>query len=467
MGWFSGTLHLMGSAMRGANAVSLWTGNMIYTGLQNARTKKEVRALYQHAADANFRNRGVTVLPCMDKQALLLTTGEPDDNDVYDLDGSEQTAALDYIWGADDTPDSMIVSGGRNEDRIRALIPFVYKAQTDRPPVSVAVLHCGNRRLEQMLNAYTAGTEIVSRTGVYYDVFRGMPVDDIAGLLYETMPEKSAGPNAEALLRALSAVLLRRDNGITLHSLAAFPVASLKQTADSMFASGQFSKDEYDEISMNYMMGAQEAGAVQVFLHQLSKQAESVCGKPRSAVSNIKRMLTQGMTVVLEVGRSGTELLTALIAHHLELLRLQNRSFVLVLDDLPLGRCPELCSLLRGGAYAVSSQDFIASLHGTQQGDDLFAEITGGVRTTVLFRHSSGLSCQKWSEHFGKYRKIRIRQTLTQTNAYMNTSNSWGLSVDEQDEPRIRAETVGRLADGAACIHSIDGILIADVREPT
>ena len=47
----------------------------------------------------------------------------------------------------------------------------------------------------------------------------------------------------------------------------------------------------------------------------------------------------------------------------------------------------------------------------------------------------------------------------------MNTSNSRGLSVDEADEPRIRAETLGKLANGLACIHSINGILIADVRD--
>ena len=47
----------------------------------------------------------------------------------------------------------------------------------------------------------------------------------------------------------------------------------------------------------------------------------------------------------------------------------------------------------------------------------------------------------------------------------MNTSNSRGLSVDEADEPRIRAETLGKLADGLACIHSIDGILIAEVKD--
>ena len=34
-------MSLFGSMFQGASSASLWTGNMIYTALQNARTKKE------------------------------------------------------------------------------------------------------------------------------------------------------------------------------------------------------------------------------------------------------------------------------------------------------------------------------------------------------------------------------------------------------------------------------------------
>ena len=54
MGWFGTTMGIMGGVARGATSASMLTGNAIYTALQNARTKKEIRALYQHATDANF-----------------------------------------------------------------------------------------------------------------------------------------------------------------------------------------------------------------------------------------------------------------------------------------------------------------------------------------------------------------------------------------------------------------------------
>ena len=464
MGWFGNTMGIMGGVARGTASASMWTGNMIYTALQNARTKKEIRALYKHASDANFQNRAVAVLPGISKQQLLLTSGEPDDNDVYDYQSQSGTAALDYIWGETNTPNSIIVSGGQNKERVCALIPFVHKAQAENIPV--IVLHTGNADLERMIQNHSRAAEFISRKGVFYDVFRGMPVDDIAFLLFETMPSDAATPAAESLLRALIEILLLTDGKITLHNLAAFPLITLKNKIDAMYKGGLLNDNEYDEINHYCMAGSSDTDAVRIFLNRLNRQSEAIYGKPLSNFSNTKRMLNQKGVIAIDVGNSGNELLVTLVLNHLLLLQGQGKEFAILLDNIPISRHEKISDLLRGHPYAISSQDFISSLFGGEQrGDDLFSEFTGNVNTTVLFRHASGTTCQKWSEHLGKYRKIRIRYNIAQNNAFMNTSNSRGLSVDEADEPRIRAETIGKLADGLACIHSIDGILIAEVKD--
>ncbi len=464
MGLFGNAMGIMGGVARGTASASMWTGNMIYTALQNARTKKEIRALYKHASDANFQNRAVAVLPSISKQQLLLTSGEPDDNDVYDYQSQSGTAALDYIWGETNIPDSVIVSGGQSKERVCALIPFVHKAQTENIPV--IALHTGSADLEHMIQNHSRAAEFISRKGVFYDVFRGMPADDIAFLLYETMPSDVATPAAESLLRALIEVLLLTDGKITLHNLAAFPLITLKSKIDAMYKGGLLSNDEYDEINHYCMAGSSDTDAVRIFLNRLNRQSEAIYGKPLSRFSNTKSMLNQKGVIAIDVGNSGNELLVKLVLNHLLLLQGQGKEFAILLDNIPISRHEKISDLLRGHPYAISSQDFISSLFGGEQrGDDLFSEITGNVNTTVLFRHASGTTCQKWSEHLGKYRKIRIRYNIAQNNAFMNTSNSRGLSVDEADEPRIRAETLGKLADGLACIHSIDGILIAEVKD--
>ena len=94
MGWFGTAFGIMGGAVKGATTASMWTGNMIYTGLQNARTKKEIREIYGRASEANFRNRSVAVLPSLDKHQLMLTSGDPSENDIYDYPAESKTAAL-------------------------------------------------------------------------------------------------------------------------------------------------------------------------------------------------------------------------------------------------------------------------------------------------------------------------------------------------------------------------------------
>jgi hypothetical protein len=452
----------MGGVMKGSMTASMWTGNALHTALQKAKTKKEIRAIYQQAADANYQNRSVAVLPNVDKQQLLLTSGDPNDNDVFDMTFQGSTPAIDYIWGDAKEPEGAIVSGGQNDARVRALMPFVHKSQQEN--IALIAIHNGNRDLEAMIKAHSVDCEFISRGQLYYDAFRGMPVDDMAYLLYETMPEDSASPSAEALLHSLLEAVLRTKGAVTFRDLAAFPLADLKDTLDKLQKSGEITPEEYREIDRFYMAGSSELDTVRIFLNKLNRQAEGIYGKPLNSVCNIKRMLNRKGVIAIDVGGVNNDLVFSLIINHLMLLQSQGRDFTILLDDIPLSRFSKASDLLRGRTYAISHSDFISSLFGgAGRGEDLFSEITGNAKTLVLFKHASGTSCQKWSEHLGKYHKIRIRYNISQNNAFMNSSDSRGISVDEADEPRVRAETLGKLPGALACIHNSGGTLFAEV----
>lgn len=164
------------------------------------------------------------------------------------------------------------------------------------------------------------------------------------------------------------------------------------------------------------------------------------------------------------MGGVNNELIGELVINHLMLLQAQGKEFSILLDDVPISRFLKIRDLLRGRTYAISQKDFISSLYGGDiHGDELFAELTGNVAKIVLFRHSSGTSCQKWSDFMGKYKKIRIRYNISQNNSFMNSSDTRGISVDETDEPRVRAETLGKLTGSLACVYSTNGILFAEV----
>lgn len=458
-------MGILGSLLFGASAASTWTGNMIYTALKNAKTKKEIRALYNHAAETNYINRSVAILPNVNKEALLLASGDPNEDDIYNYQSDSNTAALDYIWGSSSDPEGIIVSGGRQLDRVHALIPFIHKSQTRRIPV--IVLHTGNTDLESMLFNYGNSVDFISRSSAYYDVFRGLPVEDIAYLLYETMPQNSTNPSAESLIHAMLEILSRTTGNITIQNLASFPLLSLKAQIDGMHNSGQLTSDEYAEINRYYMSGSGEIDSVRIFLNKLNRQAEGVYGKLCTRSCNIKRTLKQNGIVAIDVGTAGNDLLLSLVINHLLFLQAQGREFSVLIDNISFSMSSKLSELTRCKTFAVSSNDFISSLYGGEKrGEDLFSELTGNIGALVLLRHASGTSCKKWSDHLGTYNKIHIRYSLSQSSAFMNSNDSRGLSVDERVEPRVKAETISKLPDGMACIHTIDGTLFAEITGP-
>ena len=462
MGLLGDAFHVMGGVTRAAYGVSMWTGNSIYTALQNARTKKEIRRICDHASEANFQNRSVMIMPNENKQQLLLVTSDPSDNDIYDYDTKSQTPALDFIWGENDYPEGEIVSGGEVRTRMEALIPFVHKSQQEGIPL--IALHSGNRDIGAMIREHSVDAEFIDRTNTYYDVFRGMPVDDIAYLLYETMPNDDSNPSSESLLRALIEVVLHKEGTVTIQNLAVFPILKLKDELDKLLKDGEITTIEHREIDRYYMAGSSETDAVRIFLNKLNRQAEGIYGRPTGRKSNIKRMLNQKGVISIDVGGVNNELIGELVINHLMLLQAQGKEFSILLDDVPISRFLKIRDLLRGRTYAISQKDFISSLYGGDiHGDELFAELTGDVAKIVLFRRSAGTSCQKWSDFMGKYKKIRIRYNISQNNSFMNSSDTRGISVDETDEPRVRAETLGKLTGSLACVYSTNGILFAEV----
>ena len=466
-------MGLLGSFARASlntgRSVSHTTGQAIFNMLQRSRSKRDVRKLYQDAADANFINRGVYLLPGgQTKQQLRLVSGS-DENDVYDYTVARNQNPGDvgwqFVYGSNDDPEGTIVSGGANEDRVAALIPFVVKAREAGMPM--IAIHYGNTKLERMLAVWANDYEIVSRNQCVYDAFRGMPPEDIAYVLYQSMPENMATPAAATLLQAVTEIMAYTDDNTDLETLSRFPILSIGATLSSLHAQGAIDKNEYDRLNGYFLAGSAELNSVRLFLANLNRESVSVYGTANKRRSNVRAVINKRGALSIDVGNTSNTNLTALVISHLFYLQSQGKQFVILLDGLPIAGCSRINDLLRNCTYAVSSNDFISSISGGKiPRDELFTEITGSVTRTVLFAHTSGVSAGKWSEYLGTYKKIRIRSSISQSTSYDSSNYSKGLSVDEKDEARVPSGTFALLPPKWACIYSAEGILFAQINEP-
>ena len=422
--------------------------------------------MYKGAAESNFESRGVMAMPYVDKIRLRLATGMPEDNDVYDYQSSSANPGLDFIWGETDQPENALVSGGTPGERSLAIMPFVHKCQQKGIPV--VAIHAGNAHLENMLVDHSVVCELISRKDLYYDVFRSLPVDDIAHILYETIED--ASPNVSVLLSALLEVVLRLEGNVTIQNLAAFPLVKFLDKLNDLKTHGTVTQDEFDDLSRDYMSGSAEIETVRTFLGRLARQSDSLYGKVRGNTCNIKKMLNKSGIIGLDVGVSNNDLVIALAMNHFRYVQSLGRDFAIVIDGIAISRFLQLCDLFRERLHVISHSDFIASLAGGERNnDELFTEITGGIATIVLLNHKSGTSCQKWSDHLGKYHKIYVKTNVSQGDnlgtgffgSGASRTNTQSINRDEEDVPRVRAETLSMLSDSLACIYSRNEILFS------
>ena len=435
-----------------AGTVSHW--------MNNAKTKKDIKRIHQQAIEANYVNRAVFAPPSVDTLQLLLTTKEATDNDVYRYDSENENLGLNFIWGEDSSPQNTIVSGGTVQDRVSALMPFINKSQQQGLPVFV--LHTNNKDLEQMVKDNSVVCECLSDRGFYYNPFRSLPADDMIYLLTETMDGE---PKAENVLRALVDTIIHKEGAINIENLSNFPLASLIDELNTLQSAGEITPEEYASISSAYMAGSTEIDNVRSFLNKLNRQFESIFGRPQPNEANTKKILNQKGVVTVDVGIGNNDLVINLLIHHIKYLQLARKEFAILLDGLDLGKSPQLAELVYGQTYAISHSDFVSSLYENERtGDNLFTKLTGEVPIMVFFKHRSGTSAQKLSEHLGTYHKIRIKMNISQTSAFLvGNNNTRGVSVDEADEPRVRAESILKLPEGVACIDTTAGTLFSSL----
>ncbi|MCL2526774.1 MAG: hypothetical protein FWE42_00030 [Defluviitaleaceae bacterium] len=435
--------------------------------VSSINTRKGIRRMYKGANESNYIARSVLAMPYVDKVRLRLTSSIPEDMDVYDYQSQSATPGLDFVWGENDNIESSVISGGQPDERSRALLPFVHKCILSKTPI--LALHASNNALITMLEDNVGVCESVSRTGLYYDVFRTMPVEDMAHILYETMD--STGPSVSPLIRALLETVIRKEGNVSLHNLAAFPITKIPDTLLAMQLSGEITRDEYDSIHRDYMAGSAEVETLRAFLGKLSRQADSLYGKARAKTCNMKKVLNQSGAVAIDVGLSNNDLIVPLVINHLKLLQSMGRDFALIIDGVAISRFLPMLDLLRLTQYAICHSDFISSLHGGERtGEELFVEVAGSANVIVLFNHRSGTSCQKWSDHMGKYQKIKVKQNISQADNFagglfgsmIGRGNTHSVGREEVDEPRIRAEALSMLTDSLACIHRNE-ILLAKI----
>jgi hypothetical protein len=157
-------------------------------------------------------------------------------------------------------------------------------------------------------------------------------------------------------------------------------------------------------------------------------------------------------------------MLVELIVNSLLIAMNRGYDFSLIIDDIAFMNNDMLKNTISQKSNhhnIIVSKDLYALTGGK---DDVFSALIGEAEKTVLFAHSSNISCEKWSKYVGEYDKIEVSYNH---NSGWHQSGKWGYNSNDgqtealKREPRVKPDQINRLSQNEAfiCDHTTGSLI--------
>ena len=379
--------------------------------------------------------------------------------------------------GADGFKYNIICSGGSPELRSE-MITFLCIAATNSN-IPVVILHQGDTALNNLLRNEYAGHSALVEIGnnnSYFDPFFQLSSSMVSKLIVDTAPKKySMTSDAEAFIDVITSLITCRGRKICLHDLASCPSGKITQAINNIANRYALAPAKVTEMQSNLAQGQPESRKVMSYLKELYVECAQLL--PRSSSDYTKcvslaDVINNHMVMSFDIISEQNLLLLRLIAEQLQLFIKSRKSFYLILDDIPItenNSLDKLCNGRTAGMKCTVSGDDVFSLC---NGDEkMFGALIGTSKKWFVFQHSSGISAEKWSAAFTKYKKIGVTTNHSRhkgggfgiglplfgkpfLNWNNNSGSQQGVAYKDEDEAIIRAEEITKLPNRGGFIYT-------------
>lgn len=390
--------------------------------------------------------------------------------------------------GDDGYRNNIICSGGTPDLRSEMLATLCIVATNANIPV--IILHQGDTALVNRLQSVYAGHSALVEIGAnryYFDPFYQMTQSQISKIIVDTAPKKYAMTNnAEAFIDVITGLMTCRGRKIWLHDMADCPATKLPQAIHNIAAKYALAPATISELQTNLAQGQPESRKVMAYLRELYSECSSFLPQNQNDYKrciSLPHVIKHGMIMDFDIVSEHNTLLLRLITEQLQMLIRNRQNFYLVIDDIPISdenSLNKICNGRTGGIQcAVCGDDLFSLCSGDEK---MFSSLLGSSKKWFIFQHSSGISADKWSAAFTKYKKIGVTTNHTRhkgggfglglplfgkpfLNWNNNSGSQQGVSYKDEDEAIIRAEEIIRLPNRAGYIYSSDEREIAYVNQ--
>jgi hypothetical protein len=367
-----------------------------------------------------------------------------------------QSTAVGALFPSHTYKDSIIISGGSQNERLHICEGLIRNARNANHPV--IILHTSNGAMENIMAQNGFGT-IASERNKVFDAFTSFEFNEIVQAVTDTCKSKyDIKPTGRYVLQVAHDLLVNRGRKPFFSAFASCPYFELSDHITTRLNNNAITQNEADRLNSFLLTGQSECSKIDTFFSDMKSQTAYLSasnpnsGSTESVLSAIKK----NQILCIDIRSSANVMLVELIVNSLIIAMNRGHVFSLMIDDIAFMNNEMLKNAVcqkSNHHNIIVSKDLYALTGGKE---DVFSTLVGEAEKTVLFAHSSNVSCEKWSKYIGEYDKIDVAYNR---NSGWNQSSKWGFNSNDgqtetlKRESKVKPDQINRLSPNEAFIY--------------
>lgn len=363
---------------------------------------------------------------------------------------------IEAFFSPTDPLGNILISGGTGELRNRAVIGAVDCALSNG--ISVVVLHAGNQPLEDLLYQHFQTISVFNQNNAIYDPFIGLSNSEICRLIQNSATKScEIQSGGQYYIEGMAEFIRSKNIPPYCEMFITCPHLELFDKVDNAEAKKYISTSLAQRIKTLLVQGQTQRSDVENYFNMLRHQTQGLLANmmTRNHATSLRAVVNQNGSAVLDIGSNTNDLLINLVLSDLTSTLNNGRKIFLVLDGLSVSISEKLEQVIKNSGNsiytAISSDDVYSSLNADE---NLFTSVIGKATKTVIYRHTSGLSCNKWSEVLGYYEKQEVSNTYTSGRNYQSLfsvipgqMSTDSINVNLKRDYIVRPEEISHMAN--------------------
>lgn len=348
---------------------------------------------------------------------------------------------------------SYVISGGILDNRAKTAASVVACSLSQGIPT--VVLHEGDTNLQQHVanaTAFSGNKVIITSSTSVYDPFYNRSNQEICNLIINSAGSH-AFINALGQQYIVGVIEFIKSKNIPPYCemLVSCPHNTIFEKIDDAQKNGYLTDQRATSIRNQLMQGQSEKANIQAFFSQLAYQGAGILSNKgnRNSAVNVRTAVSHDGLIMIDIGSSTNDILLNLIANEIKEVLTSGKKMMLVLDGISINSNELLAKLIKSlssRCLTALVSDDVYSMLGAD--DNLFHSFVGNACKCIVFSHTVGVTCNKWSEVFGYYDVDKVSQNIGSNQNYQwgyGFGSQYSINVSSNREFIVKPEELARM----------------------